>query len=285
MFIVVSGLSGSGKSTALRTLEDAGFFITDNLPPELWSPMSDLAQARNYEKVAVSTDARTRDFLAALESSYSRLQKKREDLRVIFLEADDAVLLQRYNLTRRTHPLGESSLMLDFFREQSLLSPLRAIADTVIDTTSLSSSDLSARVISLLNLSQSFELRLMTFGFKHAPPRDADLMLDVRTLPNPYYLPELRPKTGLDPEVSRYVFGDEDSEHFYASVKRYVTESARRAEQNGRHTYSVAIGCTGGQHRSVAVAERLRRELAQESALNPRIVDHRDIPLGEDHGR
>lgn len=284
MFIVVSGLSGSGKSTVLRTLEDAGFFVTDNLPPELWGPMADLAQARSYDKVAVTTDARTRDFLAALESSYGRLQKKREDLRVIFLEADDAVLLQRYNLTRRTHPLGESSLMLDFFREQTLLSPLRAIADTVIDTTSLSAADLSARIISLLSLSQTFELRLMSFGFKHAPPRDSDLMLDVRTLPNPHYEPELRARTGLEPAVADYVFGGEDSEQFYGSVKRYVTESAERAERNGRHTYSVAIGCTGGQHRSVAVAERLRRELAQESRLNPRVVDHRDIPLGEDHG-
>lgn len=272
-FIVVSGLSGSGKSTVLRALEDAGFFITDNLPPELWGAMHDLATARGLERVAVSTDARTRDFLAALEDSYVRLSRRREDLRVLFLEAEAEVLLKRYNLTRREHPLGDT-LLVDFARERELLSPLRAIADTVIDTTNLSARELSERVLRLFRLEQEFHLRLLSFGFKHAPPRDADLVVDVRTLPNPHYDPQLRPRTGLDGEVAAYVFRDPASEVFYDEVREFVRTSAERARASGRHGYTVAVGCTGGQHRSVAVVVRLAADLAD---LNADLTEHRDL--------
>ena len=139
----------------VRALEDAGFFITDNLPPELWGSMHDLATARGLERVAVSTDARTRDFLAALEDSYVRLSRRREDLRVLFLEADAEVLLRRYNLTRREHPLGDT-LMVDFARERELLSPLRSIADTVIDTTNLTARELADRVLHTFRLEHDF---------------------------------------------------------------------------------------------------------------------------------
>lgn len=278
-FVIVSGLSGSGKSTALRTLEDAGFFITDNLPPELWGAMHDLAVARGLERVAVSTDARTRDFLGALEDSYVRLSRRREDLRVLFLEATSDVLLRRYNLTRREHPLGET-LMLDFARERKLLSPLRAIADTVIDTTGFTAAELSERVLRTLRLEQDFTLRLLSFGFKHAPPRDADLVIDVRSLPNPHYVPELRPCTGLDGEVAKYVFQDAASEGFYGEVRDFVRTAAERARASGRHGYTVAVGCTGGQHRSVAVAARLAHDLTD---LDAQVTDHRDMrPGGEE---
>ncbi|PTA68095.1 RNase adapter RapZ [Deinococcus arcticus] len=277
-FVVVSGLSGSGKSTALRTLEDAGFFITDNLPPELWGAMHDLVSARGLPCVAISTDARTRDFLGALEASYVRLSRRREDLRVLFLEANTDVLLKRYNFTRREHPLGDN-LMLDFARERELLAPLRAIADTVIDTTHLSARDLSAQVLRLFRLENDFHLRLMSFGFKHAPPRDADLVLDVRSLPNPYYDAELRPRTGLDPAVARYAFGDPGAEVFYTELRDFVRVAAERARAAGRHGYTVAVGCTGGQHRSVAVAARLAQDLKD---LNVDIMDHRDMKAGEE---
>ncbi|MFC4455610.1 RNase adapter RapZ [Deinococcus sonorensis] len=276
-FIVVSGLSGSGKSTVLRTLEDAAYFAVDNLPPELWGALGDLARARGLERVAVSTDARTREFLAAVEPSLERL-KRREDVRIIFLEADDEELLRRYNLTRRTHPMGEDSLMLDFQRERELLAVLRSLAEIVIDTTRLTGAQLATHITQLLNVKQDFDLRLTTFGFKHAPPRDADLVLDVRTLPNPYYDPRLRPRTGQDPEVAAYVFDGPDSEAFYLQLREYVRQSAERAKGAGRHSYSVAVGCTVGQHRSVAVAERLRAELGD---LGARIIDHRDMALGE----
>lgn len=272
-FIIVSGLSGSGKSTVLRTLEDAGFFITDNLPPELWGAMNDLVEARNLNRVAVSTDARTRDFLAALESSYARLARRQEDLRVLFLEANAEVLLKRYNLSRREHPLG-NNLMLDFVRERELLAPLRAIADTVIDTTDLSAKELSERVMKMFRLEHDFTLRILSFGFKHAPPRDADLVIDVRSLPNPYYDPELRLRTGLEQDVQEYIFRDGDALAFYDEIRDFVRTSAERTRAAGRHGYTVAVGCTGGQHRSVAVASRLAQDL---SDLNVDITDHRDL--------
>ncbi|SEJ68185.1 UPF0042 nucleotide-binding protein [Deinococcus reticulitermitis] len=276
-FVIVSGLSGSGKSTALRTLEDAGFFITDNLPPELWTAMHDLVEARGLHKVAVSTDARTRDFLAALEPSYIRLAKRREDLRVLFLEANAEVLLGRYNLSRREHPLGDT-LMVDFARERDLLAPLRAMADTVIDTTNLTAKQLSERVMKLFRLEQAFTLRLLSFGFKHAPPRDADLVLDVRSLPNPYYDPALRPKSGLEADVAAYVFQNEEAEQFYTELRDFVQIAADRARGAGRQSYTVAIGCTGGQHRSVAVTARLAHEL---KGVDAEVTDHRDMKLGE----
>ncbi|GGO27788.1 RNase adapter RapZ [Deinococcus humi] len=274
-FIVVSGLSGSGKSTVLRTLEDAGFFTTDNLPPELWGAMHDLATARGLERVAISTDARTRDFLGALESSHERLTRRREDLRVLFLEATADVLLRRYNLTRREHPLGDT-LLVDFARERELLAPLRSIADTVIDTTDLSASELSERVLKLYRLERDFHLRLVSFGFKHSPPRDADMVLDVRSLPNPYYDPALRPRTGLEKDVADYVFQNEDAERFYAGLREFIRNAAERAQASGRHGYTVGIGCTGGQHRSVAVTERLAADLKD---LNVEVGDHRDMQL------
>lgn len=274
-FIVVSGLSGSGKSTVLRTLEDAGFFTTDNLPPELWGAMHDLATARGLTRVAVSTDARTRDFLGALESSYERLSRRREDLRVLFLEATADVLLQRYNLTRREHPLGDT-LLVDFARERALLAPLRSIADSVIDTTDLSAKALGERVLRLYRLEHDFHLRLMSFGFKHAPPRDVDMVVDVRSLPNPYYDPALRPRTGLEQDVAGYVFQDADAEQFYAELRAFVRTAAERARGGGRHGYTVGVGCTGGQHRSVAVVDRLARDLAD---LNVDVTDHRDMQL------
>ena len=277
-FVIVSGLSGSGKSTALRTLEDAGFFITDNLPPELWSAMHELVKARGIENVAVSTDTRTREFLAALEPSYVRLSRRREDLRVLFLEANAEVLLGRYNLSRREHPLGET-LMVDFARERELLAPLRAIADTVIDTTDLSAAQLSQRVMHLFRLEHAFTLRLLSFGFKHAPPRDADLVLDVRSLPNPYYDETLRSKSGRQPDVAAYVFRDAEAEQFYGELRHFVQTAAERARASGRHSYTVGIGCTGGQHRSVAVAERLLREL-QASGIETELMDHRDMREG-----
>lgn len=274
-FIVVSGLSGSGKSTVLRTLEDAGFFTTDNLPPELWGAMHDLADARGLKRVAISTDARTRDFLGALESSYLRLSRRREDLRVLFLEATADVLLKRYNLTRREHPLGDT-LMVDFARERELLAPLRSIADTVIDTTDLSAKELSERVLSLYRLERDFHLRLVSFGFKHSPPRDVDLVLDVRTLPNPFYDLALRPRTGLEKDVADYVFQNDDAQNFYAELRGFVRTAAERAKASGRHGYTVGIGCTGGQHRAVAVTDRLAGDLKD---LNVEVADHRDMKL------
>lgn len=274
-FVVVSGLSGAGKNTALHALEDAGFFTVDNLPPQLWNALYDLALSRGLRRVAVCSDARTRDFLTDSPPSWDAL-RRRGGVRALFLEASDEVLLRRYNLTRRAHPLGESSLMVDVQRERDLLGVLRERADNVIDTTELSARDLTERVLQLLSLEAQFDLQLQSFGFKHAPPRDADLVLDVRGLPNPYYEDTLRAHSGLEPEVAAYVFAG--GEAYYQSLRNFVRESAQLARAAGRRSYNIAIGCTGGRHRSVAVSERLARDLTD---LGAQVVRHRDIDKGE----
>lgn len=273
-YIIVTGLSGGGKSTALRTLEDAGFFINDNLPPELWLPMSKLAADR---QMAVSTDARTRDFLTNWREHYDRLKAERDDVRVVFLEAEPHILLGRYNLSRREHPLGEgNTLMVDFAREKELLAPLRAVADFTIDTTALSAAQLSERLLRLLDVEHPFCLRLVSFGFKHTPPSDADLVIDVRSMPNPFYDIRLRPHNGLNEEVAHYVFADVASQCFYAQLRDFVKLNAERAAASGRKGYTVAVGCTGGQHRSVAVAAKLAQDLPELT----RLVHHRDMSPG-----
>jgi UPF0042 nucleotide-binding protein len=276
-YIVLSGLSGAGKNTALNALEDAGYLTLDNLPPQLWGAAYELARSRGQECVAVCTDARTRAYLADVPACWDEL-RRRGGVRLVYLEASDEVLLQRYNLTRRAHPLGEPSLMLDFEQERELLGVLRERADNVIDTTLLSSRELTERVLDIAGTDAQFDLRLLSFGFKHAPPRDADLVLDVRTLPNPYYVPELRSRTGLEADVAEYVFREGDA--YYDHVLGFVRETAERARSAGRRSYNIAVGCTGGQHRSVAVTERLARDLGE---LGARVTDHRDVTRGE-HG-
>ena len=309
-FILVSGLSGSGKSTALRALDDAGFFVTDNLPPQMWLEHFRLARNKGVDKLAVCTDARTHLFFDDLELCLDALYAE-TPIQLLFLEASNDVLLSRYNLTRRAHPLGELSLFMDFRREHEILAPLRERADIVLDTTHLGTAELLERVRTLLVLESEFHLGVSSFGFKHAPPRDADLVLDVRGMPNPHYVPGLKPRTGLDEDVAAYVFRepraegreqkaenlassvavleapvstlktgaqDVDPEKFYAGLRDFVRSSAELARASGRHSYTVAIGCTGGQHRSVAVAERLARELGD---LDARVTDHRDIGKGE----
>ena len=210
-FVLVSGLSGSGKSTALRALDDAGFFVTDNLPPQMWLEHLRLARLKGVDKLAVCTDARTHLFFDGLEACLDALALE-TPFQLLFLEASNDVLLSRYNLTRRAHPLGELSLFMDFRREHELLAPLRERADIVLDTTALGSSELLERVKSVLLLQTEFHLGVSSFGFKHAPPRDADLVLDVRGLPNPHYVPTLKPRTGLDEEVAAYVFRGQRAE-------------------------------------------------------------------------
>lgn len=275
-FVVVSGFSGAGKSTALRALEDAGFFTSDNLPPQMWVGLHGRAVSHGLARVAVCTDARTRAFLADVPACWDALKAQGGGVRLVFLEASDEVLLRRYNLTRRTHPLGESSLMVDFARERELLGTLRERADNVIDTTDLAAQDLARRVLDITGHTLTFDLRLMSFGFKHAPPRDADLVLDVRGLPNPYYVEALRHRTGREQDVADHVFSEGDA--YYEALLRFVRDSASMARASGRRSYNIAIGCTGGQHRSVAVAERLARDL---TGLSARVVDHRDIRKGE----
>lgn len=256
--VIVTGLSGAGKTTGLQTLEDIGYFTSDNVPPSLWPDLVSQAAARGQRRLAVGIDVRTRDFLQDFPQVFAAFCQQHPDItpEIVFLDADDAVLLQRYNFTRRKHPLGHVPLAATIVQERQTLGELRAVADYLLDTSELSSKQLSERLRQRYAEAPYFQLRLMSFGFKNGAPIDADNVFDVRSLPNPYYDPALRPLDGRDEPVRRYVFSPE-GENFYQSLQAMVRRLVAAAQTSGRLTYTIAIGCTGGQHRSVAIAEAL----------------------------
>ena len=271
-FVVITGLSGAGKTTAVQALEEFGFFTTDNLPPQLWGKTLELCLLQGLTQVAVVTDARTRHFLQDIESWLKTVAVKPV---VVYLEADEDVLIRRYGFTRRTHPLHESTLIGDLRAEREVLSELREQADVVIDTSLLSAKALIAKLRGLFGEDRAFTLSLSSFGFKHGAPRDADLVLDVRGMPNPFYDPVLKHRSGLEADVSQYVFSS-DGAAFYQLLRDFVSANAELARRSERSSYAVAIGCTGGFHRSVAVVEALARDLSFASTIS-----HRDLEKGE----
>jgi RNase adapter protein RapZ len=276
-FIIVSGRSGAGKTTAVQALEELGFFTVDNLPPGLWQPLLSDALARDISKLAVVTDARTRHFLPDLEAAFEQISHLVKP-ELLFLDADDDVLVRRYGLTRRTHPLGEPTLLGDLREERRVLENLRERADAVIDTSELSSRGLIERLRGLFGGADGgFHVTLFSFGFKHGAPTDADLVIDARSLPNPYWDKALKDKSGLSEEVKDYVFSS-DGTAFYDEMREFISLNLQRAKAAGRSSYSVAVGCTGGYHRSVAVIDALARDFASQYALQ---VAHRDLPKGE----
>jgi RNase adapter protein RapZ len=274
-FVVISGLSGAGKSTALHALEEFGYFTTDNLPPSLWKPLLIGCEQRGLTRVAVVTDARTRHFLSDLGDALLECTAfvKPE---LAFLEADDDVLIRRYGLTRRSHPLHEPTLMGDLLEERRVLADLRSKAESVIDTSSLAAKNLVERLRGLFGTEAGFQVTLFSFGFKHGAPRDADLVLDARSLPNPFYDPALKDRSGLELDVASHVFSTEGTA-FYHQMRQFAEHTLEQAQRSGRNHYAVAVGCTGGFHRSVAVTEALARDL---SAYHVQ-VSHRDLELGE----
>jgi RNase adapter protein RapZ len=277
-FVVVSGLSGAGKTTALQTLEECGYFTADNLPPGLYGELCKLCLQQQIPRVAAVSDARTRYFLGDIEFGLATVANSLGiEPSVVFLEAEDEVLLRRYNLTRRAHPLHESSLLVNFREERAVLAHIRGLAEMIIDTSSLSARQLGEVLRKRFGDAHQTSVRLFSFGFKHGAPRDADLVLDVRSLPNPFYDERLRPLTGLDDEVSRYVFAGDaaslDSEAFYGQIRYFIEQNLKNSLGKNRYTYTIGIGCTGGQHRSVAVTERLSRDLSGYTV----VVEHRDI--------
>jgi RNase adapter protein RapZ len=274
-FVVISGLSGAGKSTALHALEEFGYFTTDNLPPSLWKPLLIGCEQRGLTRVAVVTDARTRHFLSDLEPALLECTAfvKPE---LAFLEADDDVLIRRYGLTRRSHPLHEPTLMGDLLEERRVLANLRGKAETVIDTSSLTAKNLVERLRGLFGAEAGFQVTLFSFGFKHGAPRDADLVLDARSLPNPFYDPALKDRSGLEVDVASHVFSTEGTA-FYHQMRGFAESTLEQAQRSGRNHYAVAVGCTGGFHRSVAVTEALARDLSAYRVQ----VSHRDLELGE----
>jgi RNase adapter protein RapZ len=274
-FVVVSGLSGAGKTTALHALEEFGYFTADNLPPELWKALLEGCEARGLKRVAVVADARTRFFLDGLAAALAACAEiVRPEM--VFLEADDDVLIRRYGLTRRSHPLQEPTLLGDLREERRVLEDIRTRAETTIDTSSLSAKTLIERLRGLFGADAGFQVTLFSFGFKHGAPRDADLVLDARSLPNPFYDPNLKTRSGLEPDVAAYVFSPEGTA-FYHQMREFAQVTLEAAQRSGRTNYALAVGCTGGYHRSVAVTEALARDL---SAYRVQVA-HRDLELKE----
>jgi RNase adapter protein RapZ len=275
-FVIVSGRSGAGKTTALQALEEFGYFVCDNLPPMLWTALLTSCSARGLERVAVVTDARTRHFLADLEMALAVVQTTVQP-EVLFLDADDDVLVRRYGLTRRVHPLGEPTLLGDLREERRVLEGMRERADTVMDTSLLKARDLTERLRQQFgNSNQAFTLTLFSFGYKHGAPTDADLVVDARSLPNPYWDASLKHRSGLEPEVKSHIF-TADGTAFYSELREFVRLNVKRAVVASRSHYSVAVGCTGGFHRSVAVVEALAQDFSEFHLQ----TDHRDLGRGE----
>jgi RNase adapter protein RapZ len=281
-FVIISGLSGAGKSSAMNVFEDSGYFCVDNLPAEMIRSLAELFmhEGSKVERAAVVSDSRGGEYLAALAGVIDDLDASRVAHRVVFLQADEQTLLTRYKETRRRHPLAPHGTVVDGIRrEQELLGPVRERADLVIDTSGLSPSSLRHKVADeLLEPSSPGHLAVTftSFGHKHGPPRDADLAFDVRFLPNPHYESDLRPLTGFDQRIVDYVGRDGRLDEFYAHVGPLLEYLLPQYVAEGKSHLMVAIGCTGGRHRSVAIAEHLAEQFRGRPEFYVE-VQHRDV--------
>ncbi len=275
--VVLSGVSGSGKSVALKALEDAGFFCVDNLPADLIAPLIDYAMARGEQKVAISADARSRESLVRLPAIVDKERARGNDVQVIFLDANDESLVRRFSETRRPHPLAREgeSLAEAIAEERSVLAWLAEIGQR-IDTSALTPSQLRGWIQDLV-VRERAELALVfeSFGYKGGPPLDADFVFDVRCLlPNPHYDPRLRPLSGNDREVIEFLERETQAGILVEDIQRFLQRWLPRFMLDQRASLTIAIGCTGGRHRSVYVAEQLGERFASE---HPVVVRHRDL--------
>jgi UPF0042 nucleotide-binding protein len=268
---IISGLSGAGRSTAAKALEDLGWFVVDNLPPSLLAPMVDLGRRSQgaVSRIACVVDVRSRAFTSDLRSALDELGGQGTHPRVVFVEASDDALIRRFDSVRRPHPLQNDRRIVDGIAdERDLLRELRGAADIVIDTSVLNVHELREKVAAAFagGDTRRMQLTFVTFGFKYGLPVDADLVVDCRFLPNPHWVPELQPLTGQDDAVRDYVLSRPGALDFiarYADLLRLLIEGYRR---EGKHYVTLAVGCTGGKHRSVVIAEELARILSTDSS-------------------
>jgi UPF0042 nucleotide-binding protein len=266
--VIVTGVSGGGRSTVARALENVGFYVVDNLPQALMLEMAELAfQAGGAARhTAMVLDVRSRAFSTDLAGAVKELRGQGFSPRVLFVDADDEVLIRRFENVRRSHPLQADGRLSDGIRaERELLAEARETADVVIDTSHLNVNQLRARVEELFGGEDNRRLRVtvLSFGFKYGLPPDADFVVDARFLPNPYWVPDLRDHTGQEEPVSRYVLGQRGAVTFVETFVRLVNATAPGFEREGKRYLTVAVGCTGGKHRSVAIAEELARRLRE----------------------
>jgi RNase adapter protein RapZ len=283
--VVITGYSGAGKSEAIAAFEDGGYFCVDNLPPRMIGALGELFrhEGSGVRRAAIVSDVRGGGYFEELVEVLDQLEEGGLDPTLLFLEADEEALVDRFKETRRRHPMAPNGRVLEGIRaEREIVAPLRERADVVMDTSDLTGWMLRRRVVTELlgpkGAQGKLAVTIITFGFKNGPPREADLLLDVRFLPNPHYREDLRPLTGLDPKVIEHVEAGELAREFYGRLfplldfvlPAYVTE--------GKTHLTIAIGCTGGRHRSVTVADRIASHLADHDDVSLRVVN-RDVEL------
>jgi UPF0042 nucleotide-binding protein len=280
--VIVTGMSGAGRTTTANVLEDSGWYVVDNLPPHLLVALADLGReatrSEGLPRLAAVVDVRARGFFAHLRTAMEELRAQGWRPNLVFLDATDEALVRRFESVRRPHPLqGDGRLLDGITRERALLADLRSEADVVIDTSGLNVHQLAKKVHPVFAQERGPSLRIavMSFGFKYGVPLDADFVFDMRFLPNPFWVPELRTFTGQDPAVADYVMGQEGAGEFVERVVALMEPVTAGYRREGRRYVTLAVGCTGGKHRSVAVAEELRTRLASSTVAT--FVVHRDL--------
>ena len=282
-FVIVTGISGAGKNSVLKMLEDAEYFCVDNLPIQLIPKMAQLAvfEAKNVQKVALGVDVRSKD-LDLLPETLSQLDEMKVSYEILFLECSTEVLIKRYKETRHTHPLGGRGRVEDAIDEERReIAFLKEKADYILDTTHLLVRELKVEIDRIFVSNSRFDnfyLTVLSFGFKYGIPVDADLVFDVRFLPNPYYIPDLKPKSGNDKEVFEYVMASKEAQLFLDKLEDMLKFLIQNYIVEGKNQLVVAVGCTGGRHRSVTLANAITRRLSNQNFGIK--VEHRDIEKG-----
>jgi UPF0042 nucleotide-binding protein len=282
--IIITGLSGSGKTYTLHTFEDIGYYCIDNLPVDLISTFLNLVERTKADisQIAIICDIREKRFIQNFEKTYDKLKKSDLDLTLLFLEANDQSLLRRYSESKRPHPLREESLLSEIIKkEREMLASIKSIADIVIDTSSFNVHQLKSFITRKFatddEKTEKFRINIISFGFKSGLPLEADMILDVRFLPNPFFEPELKDKSGLDPQVVEFIEETDEFRVFFPMLKNLLNFLVPNYNREGKSYLNIAFGCTGGRHRSVMVAEEVYKILAKEN-YNV-IIEHRDIYL------
>jgi len=277
--LLLVGMSGAGRSASSNVFEDLGYYVIENLPPELVESVAQSNDVTESNKQLVLTiDARDNSAQKKLKESINKLNQSGVLTRIVFLDADNETLIERYEENRRPHPMGMESISQSVKTERDLLKPVRELADLVIDTTDLNVHDLRKRIIEGFQgeaENQDLKISVTSFGFKNGSPRDADIVFDVRFLPNPHWREELRASTGQSPMVRNYVLSFEDAQLFLEKIKDLIQFLLPRFISEGKSYVGIAIGCTGGKHRSVVMAEELTKWL--KSQKNDAVVLHRDM--------
>lgn len=279
--VIITGLSGAGLSSAARVLEDMGWYVVQNLPPQLLKNFVEMCHSKDAptDKVAIVSDVRSLEFHGTLDSVINSLSREGIKPLVMFLDARDDVLIKRFDNLRRVHPLqGSSTLLTGIERERQIMGSVKESADVLIDTSDLSVHDLRRAIEPNFSsiASNKPHVTFQSFGFKHGSPRDTDLMFDVRFLPNPFWVPELRPFRGVDKPVAEYVLGQDGAKKFLDNFEQLFNDMRPGFHHEGKKFITVSVGCTGGHHRSVAIAEELGRRFRQSGEMDV-TVSHRDI--------